>query len=84
MSLILQDSLVLSPQAKQQLQSDINNVNERLDTLEAASDCADVVGTKAELDSYNTQHYLFLLFRYTFYRGNTTMRVHVHLQDNVR
>lgn len=54
MSLILQDSLVLSPQAKQQLQSDINSVNERLDTLEAASDCADVVGTKAELDSYNT------------------------------
>lgn len=32
-----------------------NNLQQQIDTLEAASDVADVVGTKAELDSYPTE-----------------------------
>lgn len=33
-----------------------NNLQQQIDTLEAASDVADVVGTKAELDSYPTEN----------------------------
>ena len=47
MSLILQDKLVLSPETAEHLQ-------EEIDLLQAASDCADVVGTHADLESYDT------------------------------
>jgi len=47
MSLILQDKLVLSPETAEHLQ-------EQIDLLEAASDCADVVGTHADLEAYDT------------------------------
>ena len=47
MSLVLQDKLVLSPETAEHLQ-------EQIDLLEAASDCADVVGTHADLEAYDT------------------------------
>lgn len=47
MSLILQDKLVLSPETAEHLQ-------EEIDLLQAASDCADVVGTHADLEAYDT------------------------------
>jgi hypothetical protein len=47
MSLLLQDKLVLSPETAEHLQ-------EEIDTLEAATDVADVVATKSDLDSYDT------------------------------
>lgn len=47
MSLLLQDKLVLSPETAKKLQQEI-------DDLAGATDCADVVGTKADLDSYDT------------------------------
>lgn len=47
MSLVLQDKLVLSPETAEHLQ-------EEIDLLQAASDCADVVGTHAELEAYDT------------------------------
>lgn len=47
MSLVLQDKLVLSPETAEHLQ-------EEIDLLEAASDCADVVATHADLDNYDT------------------------------
>lgn len=47
MSLVLQDKLVLSPETAEHLQ-------EEIDLLQAASDCADVVATHADLDNYDT------------------------------
>ena len=47
MSLVLQDKLVLSPETAEHLQ-------EQIDLLEAASDCADVVGTNADMEAYDT------------------------------
>lgn len=47
MSLVLQDTLVLSPATAQHLQSEI-------DTIKASSDVADVVGTYEELEDYDT------------------------------
>lgn len=46
MSLVLQDKLVLSPETAEHLQ-------EEIDTLEAATDVADVIATKADLDNYD-------------------------------
>lgn len=53
MSLLLQDTLVISPSTVDRIEGEIDTVNERVDLIEASSDCADVVGTKAELDSYD-------------------------------
>lgn len=53
MSLLLQDTLVISPSTVEHIEGEIADVNERVDLIEASSDCADVVGTKAELDSYD-------------------------------
>lgn len=53
MSLLLQDTLVISPSTVKRIEGEISDVNERVDLIEASSDCADVVGTKAELDSYD-------------------------------
>lgn len=47
MSLVLQDQLVLSPATAEHLQ-------EEIDTIEAGSDVTDVVGTYADLQSYDT------------------------------
>lgn len=47
MTLLLQDSLVISPQTAQHLQ-------EQIDAIEAASDVTDVVATYAELEAYDT------------------------------
>ena len=53
MTLLLQDTLVISPSTVERIEGEISDVNDRVDLIEASSDCADVVGTKAELDSYD-------------------------------
>ena len=47
MSLVLQDKLVLSPETAEHLQ-------EEIDTLQAATDVADIVDTYADLQNYDT------------------------------
>lgn len=47
MSIIAQDTIVISPKT-------VNEIKQDIEDLKGATDCADVVGTKAELDSYDT------------------------------
>lgn len=54
MTLILQDTLVISPKTKKELEKGIADVNKRVDDLEGASDVADIVDTYAELLVYDT------------------------------
>ena len=47
MSILAQDTIVISPKTVKEIQQEIED-------LKGATDCADVVGTKAELDAYDT------------------------------
>jgi hypothetical protein len=47
MSLLLQDTLVISP-------ATVNRIEQEIDDLRGATDCADVVQDKAALDAYDT------------------------------
>ena len=60
MTLLLQDTLVISPSTVERIEGEISDVNDRVDLIEASSDCADVVGTKAELDSYDNFDYIIM------------------------
>ena len=54
MTLILQDTLTISPKTKKELEKGIADVNTRVDNIEAASDVADIVETYADLMAYDT------------------------------
>lgn len=47
MSILAQDTIVISPKT-------VNEIKQDIEDLKGATDCADVVGTKAELDAYDT------------------------------
>ena len=53
MTLLLQDTLVISPSTVERIEGEISDVSDRVDLIEASSDCSEVVGTKGELDSYD-------------------------------
>lgn len=47
MSILAQDTIVISPKT-------VNEIKQDIEDLKGATDCADVVSTKAELDAYDT------------------------------